>query len=489
MHNSPKPLYRSEQIRRAERIAIDDLGLPGLQLMRNAGKAAFVEFQRRWPTTEKLTVFCGAGNNGGDGYVIARLALQSGIVVRVYAISAPESLSGDAHVACRDFLQAGGEVERFTDESPAPDGVIVDALLGTGLNRPVGDDFSRAITAINASDCPVLAVDVPSGLHADTGNVLGCAVKADLTVTFMALKCGLFTGRAAEHCGEIVSADLAVPPTVFDGMEPAAHLLQKIPLARRSRDAHKGHFGHVLLVGGNIGYSGAIRLAGEAALRSGAGLVSIASRVEHSALLNIGRPELMCHGIEYPMQLHVLLAKASVVVIGPGLGQDDWAHSLLAEVLATGKPCVLDADALNLLARRNDRPRENWILTPHPGEAARLLNCPTNDIAVNRFAAARAIQSRHGGVCVLKGAGSLVVTSKTVDVAVNGNPGMASGGMGDVLSGVAGALLAQGLQPADAARLAVYVHGEAADSAAEAGERGMLAGDLLPEIRRCLNEG
>lgn len=487
MQYSPKPLYSAAQIRQAERIAIEDLAIPGLQLMRNAGQAAFAELQRRWPDRRALTVFCGAGNNGGDGYVIARLALQAGYTVSIYAIADVGVLKGDAQTSYRDFLQAGGTIGKLTPDLAVRDGIIVDALLGTGLNREVSDNYSKAIAAINACGCPVLAVDVPSGLCADTGCVMGYAVKADITVTFIGLKPGLFTGQAADYCGEIVHADLAVPETVFAGIEPVARLLAKVSLSRRPRGAHKGHFGHVLLIGGNLGYSGAIRLAGEAALRSGAGLVSIATRAEHSAMVNIGRPELMSQGIEYPMQLHMLLKKAGVVVIGPGLGQDDWAHSLLAEVLATDKPCVLDADALNLLAQRDDR-RANWILTPHPGEAARLLGCSTRGIGADRFAAVAALHHRYGGVCVLKGAGSLIADGQAIHVATTGNPGMASGGMGDVLAGIAGGLLAQGLSLADAAKLAVYVHGEAADRASEQGERGMLASDLLPVIRRCLND-
>lgn len=486
MQNLSKPLYRAAQIRQAERIAIEELKIPGLKLMRNAGQAAFAELRKRWPDRRKLTVFCGAGNNGGDGYVIARLALLSGYLVSVYAMGEVEALEGDAQTSHQDFLKAGGTVHVFSSDSPLPDGVIVDALFGTGLNRRVGDDYSEIIAAINAAGCPVLAVDVPSGLHADTGCMLGCAVKADLTVTFIGLKCGLFTGQAAEYCGEIVCSDLSVPETVFAGIVPAAIMLAKTLPPPRPRCAHKGHFGHVLLIGGNVGYSGAIRLAGEAALRSGAGLVSIASRADHSAMLNIGRPELMCHGAENSDQLQALLDKASVVVVGPGLGQDAWAQSLFAAVLAAGKPCVIDADALNLLAKLPSK-RDDWIMTPHPGEAARLLACATSDIGGDRFAAVSALQKRYGGVCVLKGAGSLVADGETIHVATTGNPGMASGGMGDVLAGVMGGLLAQGLAFADAAKLAVYVHGEAADLAAEQGERGLLASDLLPELRRCLN--
>lgn len=486
MQRSSHKLYHVAQIREAERIAIDELRMSGLQLMRSAGLAAFNALQQRWPDVHRLHVFCGAGNNAGDGYVLAKLALQSGFHVAVYSLVDPEALKGDALVSYRDFLQAGGKVLAF---NPAADltGVVVDALLGTGLNRQVSVEYAEAIALINRSGCPVLALDVPSGLHADSGCVLGQAVKADITVTFIGLKSGLFTGEAAEYCGDIVCSSLHVPDTVLAKLPAAAELLTKTPLSPRPRTAHKGHFGHVLLIGGNLGYSGAIRMAGEAALRSGAGLVSIATRSAHSFVLNSGRPELMCHGVEQPDQLQALLNKASVVVFGPGLGQDAWAQAMFLAFLETNKACVVDADGLNWLAKHATK-RDNWVLTPHPGEAARLLGCSSADVCADRYAAVKKIQHQYGGVCILKGAGSLIADAETIFVDTTGNPGMATGGMGDVLSGMIGALMAQGLSGMEAAKLAVYVHGEAADAiAAEGGERGMLASDLLPKIREFLN--
>ncbi|MGR8930805.1 MAG: NAD(P)H-hydrate dehydratase [Gammaproteobacteria bacterium] len=479
-------VYRVSQIREAERVAIEKLHMPGLQLMQSAGLAAFNALRQHWPDEKRITVFCGVGNNAGDGYVVARLALQEGFTVWLYSVASIDDLQGDALMSYQDFLKAGGHAKPFAAKSKV-EGIIVDAMLGTGLNRPVSDDYAIAIQFINASKLPVLAVDVPSGLHADSGNVLGCAVRADVTVTFIALKCGLFTGDAANHCGEIACSSLNVPESVLTSLPRAASILTKSPLPSRPRSAHKGYFGHVLLIGGNSGYSGAIRLAGEAALRSGAGLVSIATRAAHSAFLNIGRPELMCHGVEYPAQLQPLLEKANSVVIGPGLGQDDWAQALLSLVMASDRRCVLDADALNLLGQHTSK-RDNWVLTPHPGEAARLLDCTTRDIGIDRFAAIKKLQAQYGGICVLKGAGSLIADQHEIFIATTGNPGMATGGMGDVLSGVIGGLLAQNLQAMEAVRLAVYVHGEAADLAAtESGERGMLASDLFPKIRELLN--
>jgi len=258
----------------------------------------------------------------------------------------------------------------------------------------------------------------------------------------------------------------------------------------RQRNAHKGHYGHVLVVGGDRGMSGAARLAGEAAARSGAGLVSIATRPEHAAMLSVTRPELMAHGVWDEHGLRKLLAGATVVAAGPGLGKSLWARTLLSVLLAEDRPMVVDADALNLLAQAPLR-REHWVLTPHPGEAARLLGVSIEAVQADRFRAVVAIQARYGGVCVLKGAGSLVFPGAQQAVALcsAGNPGMASGGMGDVLTGMIAGLLAQGLAPRVAARLGVYLHAAAGDQAAASGERGLLAGDLMPGLQRLVNTG
>jgi NAD(P)H-hydrate epimerase len=482
-------LYNSTQIREAEWQAIEVLNLSSLHLMHKAGRAAFTVLHQRWPEAKHVHLFCGAGNNAGDGYELARLALAFGYHVSVHSMVDETLLTGNALATYQAYVSAGGEVFSFsTANFIEPGSVIIDALFGIGLNRPLADNYITVIDFINRSTCPVLALDIPSGLYADSGYVLGRAVKADVTVTFLGLKAGLFTGEAADYVGEIALAELDLPHALFAEMCPAGYLLKKITLPKRSRSAHKGHFGHVLLVGGNHGFSGAIRLAAEAALRSGAGLVSVATRERHSAFLNIARPEIMCHGVEEPEQLSLLLEKASVVVIGPGLGQDDWAQNLFNSVLNTAKPCVVDADALNLLAQQPSH-RTNWLLTPHPGEAARLLQCTTADIATDRYAAVTALQRQFGGVCLLKGAGSLITDAEeNIYVSTTGNPGLASGGTGDVLAGVLGALIAQGLAPPDAAKVGVYVHGQAADIVAtKCGERGLLASDLLVELRHCLN--
>jgi NAD(P)H-hydrate epimerase len=487
MQNLPIKLYRAAQVRELDRIAIQEYGIPGFDLMSRAGQEAFLCLIKHWPDTKSVAVFCGSGNNAGDGYIIAKLALAAGLEVCVYAVSEPQKLNGDALIAYQKYTEANGEVSQFQVGQSINTDVLVDALLGTGLDRPVTGLYAAAIQAINAHAFPVIAVDIPSGLNADTGNVMGCAVKAACTVTFIGLKQGLFTGQAAEYCGEISYAQLGVPDEVFKHVEASAMRVVKSWLPRRDRCAHKGSCGHVLIIGGERGFSGAAKLAGEAALRVGAGLVSIATRVEHAGLMNLNRPELMCHSVESPEQLAVLLEKADVIVVGPGLGQSDWSKMVFDAAISADKSLVVDADGLNLLARA-PATKPNWILTPHPGEAGRLLSCSTSDIQQDRFAAAVSIQANYGGVVILKGTGTLIATEQQLVISGTGNPGMASGGMGDVLAGVIAGLLAQGLSLKDAAQQGVYNHGLAADLAAQTdGERGLLASDLMFYLRQLVN--
>jgi len=322
--------------------------------------------------------------------------------------------------------------------------------------------------------------------------VPGSAVHAAATITFVARKRGLFTGAARDHCGEVVLDDLAIPAAVFAGVRADAGLLESGAIAAslppRAPNAHKGNFGHVLAIGGDLGFGGAIRLAGEAALRAGAGLVSVATRSEHVGALNAARPELMASGVGGPQELEALLQRASVIALGPGLGQRAWGHALWHTAIAAGKPIVLDADGLNLLARDRLSLPAGTVLTPHPGEAARLLECDIRAIAADRFAAVREIARRHQCVCVLKGSGT-VVASPHAKVAVCpwGNPGMASGGMGDVLTGVIAGLLAQGLDSYDAACIGVALHARAGDVAAREGQSGLLASDLFGPLRALRN--
>jgi len=488
----PTRLYRAQQVREMDRYAIDQLGIPGIELMRRAGQAAFAALQSRWPKARTVSVLCGAGNNGGDAYVVARLAVEAGLDVRAYPLAAPEKLKGDALTAFEDYRAVGGPLLDFVPADFEGAQVLVDGLLGTGLDREVEGFYADVIRGVNRFRGGVLALDVPSGLQADTGQVLGVAVKADLTITFIGLKQGLFTGEGLEHCGEVVFDDLQTPYAVQASQNPSARLLPPWTsgLSRRPRGAHKGKYGHVLVVGGTMGYSGAARMAGEAALRVGAGLVSVATHPYHAAFLNSGRPELMCHAVATAEELRSLLARASVVAVGPGLGLDQagWARVLFEAVLNSGLPLVVDADALNLLAL-SPLKRDDWVLTPHPGEAGRLLNKKSDAIQADRFVAINDLQQRFGGTVVLKGSGSLILGPASIpSICMLGNPGMASGGMGDVLTGVIAGLLAQGLDFTEAAEAGVRLHAAAGDKAALEGERGLLAADLMPWIRKLVNQ-
>ena len=438
----PSELYTAEQVRAMDRHAIEQIGIPGLTLMERAGAAAFAVLRERWPEAKFLSAVCGGGNNGGDGYVIARLAHEAGRDVRVYATRPPDGLRGDARLAFQAYRDAGGAWLDFVPMQLEHAEVIVDALFGTGLDRPVTGTDAAVIEAINGTRAGVLAVDIPSGLHADSGAVLGSAVRADVTVSFIGLKRGLFTGSGPARCGSIVFDALGTPDAVRQSATVSARLIRSSDcrLPRRRATAHKGAFGHVLVIGGNSGYGGAAHLAAAAAARVGAGLVSVAAHPVHAPTLNATRPELMCRGIRQPKDLQPLLERATVLALGPGLGQDEWSHGLFRAALSAQLPLVVDADALNLLAREPLR-RDDWVLTPHPGEAARLLGTTTADIGRDRFGAIAELHARYGGVVVLKGAGSLVLgPDPLAHVCGAGNPGMASGGMGDVLTGVVAGL-------------------------------------------------
>lgn len=487
----PTQLYLAEQVRALDHCAIAQFGIPGLTLMERAGDAAFDLLRTRWPATRHITVLCGPGNNGGDGFVVARLALQAGLAVRLLQLGDGKKLHGDALASAENFRQAGGRIEPFSDLDFSTD-LIVDAVLGTGLERAVSGLWETALLAANRHPAPVFALDIPSGLHSDSGRILGCAIRAEMTLSFIGLKQGLFTGEGPACCGRIALDDLEVPAEVYQAVQGSARLLNWHSFAGymkpRARTLHKGDCGHLLLVGGDAGFLGAIRMAGEAALRTGAGLVSIATRPEHAALIASQRPELMCHGVDQPETLLPLLARADAVAIGPGLGQQGWGQRMLWRVLQSNLPLVVDADALNLLAMEPEQ-RENWVLTPHPGEAARLLGCSTAEIQADRFQAVSRLQQRYGGVVLLKGAGTLISSApgKQTGLCCAGNPGMASGGMGDLLTGIIGALIVQGEANTMAAEMGSCLHGAAADLAARAGERGMLATDLLPAIRGLIN--
>jgi len=483
-------LYDQNAIRAFDAELVGRPGNSALALMVRAGTEAYEALMLRWPKTRYLTVVCGAGNNAGDGYALARCAKADGLTVRVIDVGEKRGLSADAQT-CYDAMVAAG-VSIGSDFHAIEDAdVVVDAIFGIGLSRDVDGDLALVIDQINDGKAPVMSIDIPSGIHATTGARLGVAVQADFTVTFIALKQGLYTGQGPACAGDIVLLGLDVGAGELPlSVDKTASLLQApyVASARvpRSRTAHKGHHGHALLIGGAPGYVGAIRLAGEATARVGSGLVSVAAHPDVANYVNISRPELMVHSVADPQRLGKLLKQVNCIAIGPGLGQQAWGASLFGTVLATRLPLVIDADALNLLAADPTR-RNNWVLTPHPGEAARLLNSTTAEINADRFAAVTELQKTYGGCVVLKGAGSLVFDGRTMAVVGAGNPGMASGGMGDVLTGVIVGLIAQGVEFGEAARIGTCLHAVAGDLAARAGERGLLASDLFEHIRTLVN--
>jgi len=496
MKNSLIPLYTAAQSRELDRLAIEQEGIAGYTLMKRAAACTFYHLMLKWPSCKRVAVFCGIGNNGGDGYIIAQLAHAKGLHVEVFQLGDIEKQSGDALLARTDMQAKGLQTKPYTVGSLLNADIIVDAMLGTGLEREVKDGWLSAIQAINLSSAKTVAVDIPSGLHADTGCQLGEAIEADLTVTFIGRKQGLFTADAKGCCGEIIFDSLDVPITLYDQITSDAHLLShrlSSPLLKpRAANSHKGQHGHVLIIGGAQGMNGAVTMAAVAALRSGCGLVSVATHPAHAASINFVQPEIMSHGVETGDDLTKLIKQADVIILGPGLGQSAWANNLFQMAIKTEKPLILDADGLNLLAKK-PIVKHNWILTPHPGEAGRLLGCPTAEVQKDRFQAIKKIQQKYAGICVLKGAGTLLFHGKKIQICPLGNPGMASAGMGDVLSGVLGGLVAQAMKNSlaifDAVSLGVCLHACAGDEAAEAGgEKGLLATDLMPYIRRLINQ-
>ena len=486
-------LYSVEQVRGFDAHAIQVAGVPGYTLMRRAGEAALRALRSRWPTALRIAVVCGGGNNGGDGFVVARFARAVGLEVTLLAVAPPTQLRDDARRAADDYLASGGQAHTFDATLLAEVDVVVDALLGTGLRERVRPEFLEVIAAINTAGKPVLALDLPSGLDGDSGAVLGDAVRAELTITFVAPKTGLYLGDGPEYAGRVLMDDLEVTRPIDAGSRPVLERLDetdiKRALPRRGRTAHKGDFGRVLIVAGGPGMAGAARLAGEACLRSGAGLVTVATAPENVTAIVAGRPELMCHGVRSAEDLAPLLSAATVVAAGPGLGTSTWSHTLLDTVLAGGKPLVLDADALNMLAATGERPPAGAVLTPHPGEAARLLGTTSAVIQNDRLGALQRFIARTGAIVVLKGAGTLIGAENRVPaVCTRGNPGMAAPGMGDVLTGVIAAMLAQCGDAWIAARAGVIAHALAGDDLARVGNgRGMLALELAESLSRWVN--
>jgi hydroxyethylthiazole kinase-like uncharacterized protein yjeF len=502
----------AEEMAEMDRTAIEVLGIPGVVLMENAGRGASEVMFRYFPALEgkRVAVVAGGGNNGGDGFVIARHLWQKGVAVTVYLLKKRESYRGDAKVNLEIIEKLDLQVEEHTDNKPlaglkrklAKADFLVDAILGTGLNAPVKGFYRKVIELINQLEKPVLAVDLPSGLSATSGVPLGACVEASVTATFGLPKVGQLVTPGCTYVGHLEVVDIGLPRSVTEVAEPPILWLEESDLApllgTRSLTSHKGSFGHALVVGGSVGKTGAGAMTGLGAARAGAGLVTLAVPISLHGLMEVKVTEIMTEplaetadqtvGTAALPRLHALLKGKQALALGPGLSVDEETVEVVLD-LVQHSPCpiVLDADGINALVGHLDvckRARSSLILTPHPGEMGRLLKRSAEEVQNQRPALVQSFSEQYGVTLVLKGARTLIAGPEG-GLAINssGNPGLASGGTGDVLTGLITGFLAQGLSPFDAACLGVYCHGKAADRLARRwGDRGMLATDLLQEI-------
>ncbi len=475
-----KKLYSSHDIKHIDRCAADYLKISSFELMQRAAAAVFHYVQHH----KKLLVVAGVGNNAGDGFVMATLALANKQKVQVWSLVATDKLPSDAKKAAKIYLENGGEITY----GPPQRGFscIVDAVFGTGLNRKISGDFAVAIEWINQQNCTVLAVDIPSGLDANTGGIQGCCVKADKTITILCDKIGLYTNAGKNQCGTIYLESLNVPSMVYEGIKSSCFLLADSILNhqrfKRQENSHKGSFGAVVVVGGHDAMFGALVLAGKSVLRSGAGLVEVVSNNAQASLISIVYPDLIAADNIHSSRL---LPKSEVIAIGPGLGLNQESRDVLYYCFRQNKKMVIDADALSIIAQNNDVEfNGNVVLTPHPKEAARLLNLSVETIQSNRVKYSLEISKKYKAIVVLKGSGTVIAEpGGTTYICPFGYSGMATAGMGDVLTGVVAGLLAQNFTVLEAAILAVTWHALAAEIANKG--NGLLASDVmenLPEI-------
>ncbi|KKW52450.1 bifunctional ADP-dependent NAD(P)H-hydrate dehydratase/NAD(P)H-hydrate epimerase [Pantoea stewartii subsp. indologenes] len=486
----PHSVWPAQALKQLEREGADALGITLYELMLRAGQAVYEHIMAHWPEAQHWLVLCGHGNNGGDGYVVARLAQAAGKQVTLLACDGSKPLPDEARTARDGWLESGGEIHAPDAAWPENVDVIVDALLGTGVSRAPVEPLSTLIAQINQHSAPVVAIDMPSGLSAENGTTPGEATEATHTVSVIALKPGQLTGKARDCVGQLYFAGLGLHDFLAAQQPPMArydaHSLRQW-LKPRKATSHKGDQGRLLIIGGDSGTAGAIRMSAEAALRTGSGLVRVLTHKDNIAPILTARPEVMVDELT-DTRLDDGIAWADVIAIGPGLGQREWGQNALEKVKSAEKPMLWDADALNLLAIKAEK-RQNRIITPHPGEAARLLGVKTSEIESDRLHAAQELVKRYGGVVVLKGAGTIIASeSGQMAFADVGNAGMASGGMGDVLTGIIASLMGQKLALFDAACAGCVAHGAAADKrAALWGTRGMLASDLFDLLWQFVN--
>lgn len=485
-HKQSVGLYNREQVYALDRLVIEADAQPGLQLMYRAALSVWRNIQRRWPETSDMLVLAGAGNNGGDAYAVACLARDDGVKVQVVSMGDLKRQSEESAHFRQWWLEAGGTEQAWDGTLPDCD-LLVDGLLGIGLNKKLDKKWQALIAAINEHPTKRVAIDIPSGLNADTGSAQPVAVRAGLTVSFIGRKIGCYIGDGPDFCGERVFEDLGLSKATARRIEPLARTLEAdtiTPPPARQNNSHKNSFGHVLVVGGAPEFAGAAHLAGDAALRIGAGLVSLC--VHPDSIKRYDAGELMVK----PWAAFADLAKqASVILVGPGLGQSDEAVKLLKKIGKLTLPMIIDADAL-LAEFLDGVAGRQVVMTPHPGEAARLLEMKAAAIQQDRPAALNRLIQRWGLVTVLKGSGTLVAApGSKLSVCTHGHAGMASAGMGDVLAGIIAGLVAQGLPVADAARAGVLIHALAAERFAESAHAdSLIASDVSAAVGEVMSQ-
>jgi hydroxyethylthiazole kinase-like uncharacterized protein yjeF len=489
MTQFPNLAYSIENTRLLDKLAIEDLKISGFKLMDRAAAAAFKAVKQHWPDAKSVAVFCGAGNNGGDAYLLAKLCLQEGMQVSVFTIGG-KCKTEVAQKAQTEWLSVGDAPKEFNQEIITAD-LIIDGILGTGLKSKVDKAYTKVIDAINSVNKPILSLDIPSGLDGDTGVSLGPTVKASATITFITIKTGLIQNEGYNHTGKLLFDNLGVPAEVYSKVAASLKCISyeslKPIFPNRKQNCHKGTNGHVCVIGGgSLGFSGAVCLASEAALRSGSGVVSCIIPECSLPLMSRLPAEVMCHAAESADDVSDVLEKIQVIVFGPGLGQSTWSKKIFSKMLTMPHNRIIDADGLNLLAK-TPKYCDTWILTPHPREAARLLNISVEEVQADRISSVKQIQSKYGGTIVLKGAGTLIATKDDVVIFPKAVPSLATAGTGDVLSGIIGALLAQGVSTTQAAYIGVVVHSSAGMLEQSLGALGMLASDLFLHIRSLLN--
>ena len=510
----------AEQMQRLDREAIETYGIPGIVLMENAGRGAAEVILKSFPGLERngVAIFAGKGNNGGDGFVIARYLLDRGIPARVYLLADPKILRGDAETNSRIFLHMKGEItpvpsyREFLNvkKSLEKSDLLVDGIFGTGLDSEVRGYYREVIDHLNTLHRPIVAIDIPSGLDADTGKPLGTAIRASLTITFGLPKVGLLIPPGIDYTGDLKIIDIGLPRRLTEGEEVQTHLLEgerireRLSVPRR-RDSHKGDYGHLLVLAGSVGKTGAAAMAGEAALRVGAGLVTLGVPKSLNPVLEVKLTEAMTEPLpettKQTLSLRAfrpilrLCEAKKAIVIGPGMGTFKETQALILKLLKTlDLPIVLDADGLTALGtqiKSLPRLKRSLILTPHPGEMARLTGLTSKQVLEDRMAICRNFSKSHQVYLILKGYRTLIATpGGEVFINPTGNPGMATGGTGDVLTGMIGGLISQGYNILHSLQAAVYLHGLAGDRAAsELGEKSLVATDLIERIPAVIQGG